>query len=208
MDWLTWGFVAVVLIFMAAKLLFERKMYKNSVYKVIYATFTEYRMRKKSIERMAESYQFQEKLGAHKIIFSVVDEKTYNPASFVTVLLESGCYIFGVCAKAPGDNAVTTCKMFYAQNIEAKLKGTVYDPKKLPVTYRLVVPDSMTDAPKRKNVIRREQLFEELQALHGAAKPVYSAEDVEHLFKIIAADVLKKENDSQLGTMLAQDATK
>lgn len=208
MDWFTWGFVALILVFMIAKLLFEHRMYKNSVYKVIYGTFTEYRMRKKSIERMSESYDFQRELGPHRIIYSVVDEKVYNPASFVTVFLESGCYIFGVCSKMPGDNAITTCKMFYTQNIEAKLKGSVYDPRKLPVTYLLVVPDSLKEVPKRKNLIRREQLFTQLKELHSAASPVYSGEDVEHLFKLVAADVLKKEEDSQLGTMLSQDATK
>ncbi len=205
-DWFTWGFVAMILVFMVIKVLYQRKMYKDSVYRVIYSAFTEYRVRRKSIEGMSESYLFRDTFGPHRIIYSVVDSKKYHPFSFITVFLNTGCYVFGVCTKTPDEKSLSVCWEFYEKNIQKKLKDTVYDPGKLPVTCKLIVPDAMTQVPEKDYIIRRSGLVECLRTLQSQRKAQYSAEDVEHLFKIVAAEVLKKEDDSRLGTMLTKDS--
>ena len=206
MDLFTWGFISIVLIFMGVKVFYEYRMYKNSVYKMIYSSFIEYRSRRKSIEGMSESYSFRETFGPHRIIFSALEDQKVNPASFMTVFLTSGCYVFGVCNKAPAASSMAHTKEFFAENVQKKLEGTVYGSGKIPVTYRLLLPDSLPGKlPRDKGVIRRQELMEELTRLHKQAPAAWSGEDVDHLFRTTAAQALKTEEESQLSTMLTKD---
>lgn len=206
MDLFTWGFISIVLIFMGAKVFYEFRMYKNSVYKMIYSSFIEYRSRRKSIEGMSESYNFRDAFGPHRIIFSALEDQKISPASFMTVFLTSGCYVFGICTKEPAANSIARTKEFFSENVQKKLEGTVYDSEKVPVTFRLLLPDSLPGKISRdKGVIRRQELMEELTRLHKEAPAVWSAEDVDHLFRTIAAQALKTEEESSLSSMLTKD---
>jgi hypothetical protein len=151
MDWLTWGLVFVLIVFFTARWVIEYRIYKNSVYKVIYENFTEYRIRKKSIEGMSESNVIKKMFGSGRLVYQVLDQRNLNPASFVVMILPGGFQIFGIAGKNKvGRDALKICGKFYAENVEKKLAQSVYAGKNIPVSFRVVLSDQENAAPAGK----------------------------------------------------------
>lgn len=192
MDPLAIGFAGVVATIMIAKWLLEFKMYRSSVYKMLYSGYTEYRMRRKSVRRMSESVAMQEQFGDCRLIFQVL-RSDYVPASFVTVILRSGCYVFGVTGSVPPrKDSLQVCHRFFQENIAKKLAGTPYQSEALPVAYTVVVPDSSNIA-QTGAIVKRGEMIEWLKQLDSAREKVLSAEDVQHIFSVVAKEALAQE---------------
>lgn len=192
MDPLAIGFVGVVAAIMTAKWLLEFKMYRSSVYKMLYSGFTEYRMRRKSVRRMSESAAMHEQFGDCRMIFQVLSSDCV-PASFVTVILCSGCYVLGVAGSAsPRKDSLQVCRRFFQENITEKLGGTPYQGRKLPVAYAVVVPDSSNIA-QTEHIVKRSNMIEWLKQLDSTREKVLSAEDVQHIFNVVAKEALVQE---------------
>ena len=194
MDPIALGFVGVVATIMIAKWLFEFKMFRNSIYKMLYSGYTEYRMRKKSVSRMSESVAMNEQFGDCRLIFQVLPSD-YVPASFVTVILRSGCYVFGITGGvAPRKDSLQVCRRFFQENIARKLEDTPYQGRKLPVAYAIVVPDS-SNITKTEYIIKRSDMITWLKQRDSACEKVLSAEDVQHIFSVLVKEALVKEQN-------------
>lgn len=205
MDLFTWGFVAVILVIVGGKWLFERKMYKNSVYKVLYSSFTEYRIRKKTVEGMSESYVLRDTFGGGRMIYQVLNDRQCNPSSFVTIFLESGCYVFGVSVTdKPAKDSLKICKSFFDQNIKKKLADSVYEKKEYPVHFYVVIPDK-SSFKEAAHVVKRQNILSVLQNEHTSGEKVFSQEDVKHLFSIVAKEALDNEEENKFATMLLKE---
>ncbi len=192
MDPFALGFVGVVAVIMAAKWLFEFKMYRSSVYKMLYSGYTEYRMRRKSVLRMSESVAMQARFGDCRLIFQVLPSDCV-PTSFVTVILRSGCYVFGVTGNAsPQRNSLQVCRRFFQENIAKKLADTRYRGEALPVAYALVVADSSNIA-QTEYIVKRGDMITWLGRLDSFREKVLSAEDVQHIFSVVAKEALAQE---------------
>jgi|GEM_PF-3344583 len=205
MDWLTWGLVFVLIVFFTARWVIEYRIYKNSVYKVLYENFTEYRIRKKSIEGMSESNVIKKMFGSGRLVYQVLDQRNLNPASFVVMILPGGFQIFGIAGKNKvGRDALKICGKFYAENVEKKLAQSVYAGKNIPVSCRMVLSDQ-ENAALPKNYVKRSGLLAEAKKTDEQNGKVLTAEDMEHIFRIIAKDALTEENDNRFGTILTKD---
>lgn len=197
MDILTIGFITVVILFMTCKFLFDLHMYRNSIYKVLYSGFTEYRMRKKSIEGMSQSYVLTEECGPNRMIYYVMEREHSVPSSFITIFLTSGCYLVSVKHNKNSDSFLEA-KEFEQQNIMSQLENTVYNSLKFPTTIIKVLTDSCEtnkkDAGKKnKLTIRREELLNTIKALHSRSEKVLTANDINGIFMTLAHDTIENE---------------
>jgi len=193
MDLLTYGFLSIVIISMATKWLFEWKMYRNSVYGVLYGTFTEYRMRKKTVIGMSESLKLCELFGPAKIIYHVLDSKQYKLTSFVTIFLNSGCYVIGISMKNMDNiKSVKTAEKFLRENIMNKLDKTIYLEQEIPTHIMLVVSDDETGS---SHIVKRCDLIETIKKIHDESKSALTQEDITHIFHLVAKEALKAEKD-------------
>jgi len=199
MEILTIGFVTIIIIFMLLKFLFELYMFKNSVYEVLYSSFTEYRMRKKSIEGISESFQLKEAFGPHRILYHI-DEKGHGTrAAYATVFLTSGCYTIAVNNETK--KVFSEVKAFMKQNIYDPLKNTVYD--SLPFQSSIFVissnhaVDNAASADKTKGfIVRREDLTSKIKELHNQRKNHLSRIDIDGIFYTLAQDSIESEKIS------------
>ena len=211
MDVFTWGFVAVILLLAAAKFLFDWRMYKNSVYPVFYAGYTEYRMRKKSVEGMSESYALKDDLGAHRLLYHALRDTSRSPNAFVTLFLTDGIYVCGVVTgQKPQKDALRICREFFAENVEKRLRElTLWREKPLPVTYRIVLPDKSAYA-ENTPCVKRAHLLAEIkklraEALRKGGGTGWSEAQLEQGFRAAAADALREEKASSLSFLLTKD---
>jgi len=199
MEILTIGFVTIIIVFMLLKFLFELCMYKNSVYEVLYSSFTEYRMRKKSIEGISESYQLKEVFGPHRILYHI-DEKGHGTrAAYATVFLTSGCYTIAVNNETK--NVFSEVKAFMKQNIYDPLKSTVYH--SLPLqTFIFVIStnnssDHTANFEKTKGfIVGRKDLISKIKELHNQKKSNLSKIDIDGIFYTLAQDSIESEKIS------------
>ena len=199
MEILTIGFITIIIIFMLLKFLFELYMYKNSVYEVLYSSFTEYRMRKKSIEGISESYQLKELFGPHRILYHI-DEKGYGKrAAYATVFLTSGCYTIAVNNETK--SVFSEVKTFMKQNIYDPLKSTVYQSLSFQ-TFIFVISsnnslDNAANFEKTKGfIIERKELISKIKELHNLKKNNLSRNDIDGIFYTLAQDSIESEKIS------------
>jgi hypothetical protein len=199
MEILTIGFITVIIIFMLFKFIFELYMYKNSVYEVLYSSFTEYRMRKKSIEGFSESYLLKEVFGPHRILYHI-DEKGHGTrAAYATVFLTSGCYTIAVNNKTK--KVFSEVKAFMKQSIYDPLKNTVYHALSFQ-TFIFVIRsnnsmDNASNAEKSKEfIIERKDLISKIKELHNQKKNHMSRIDIDGIFYTIAQDSIESEKIS------------
>ncbi len=195
MDILTIGFVTVIILFTVCKFLFDRHIYRNSIYQVLYSGFTEYRMRKKSIEGMSESCILTEEFGPHRMLYHVIEKKHAMPCAFVTIFLTSGCYILSI-DKNQNEKAFDEAKAFKEQNIIGQLEKTVYNTLKFPITMMRVLPDTYEikkKDSKKEWTIRRKDLFHFLKKLHSKSETVLSPNDINGIFMTLAHDTMEEE---------------
>lgn len=199
MEILTIGFVTVIIIFMLLKFLFELYMYKNSVYEVLYSSFTEYRMRRKSIEGISESYQLKEVFGPHRILYHI-DEKDYGKrAAYATVFLTSGCYTIAVNNETK--NVYSEVKNFMKLNIYDQLKNTVYQSLSLQTFIFVISPnhskDNAANGEKAKGfIVGRKDLISKIKELHDQKKNNLSRTDIDGIFYTLAQDSIDSEKIS------------
>jgi len=199
MEILTIGFITVIIIFMLFKFLFELYMYKNSVYEVLYSSFTEYRMRKKSIEGISESYRLKEVFGPHRILYHINEKGHGTRAAYATVFLTSGCYTIAVNNNTK--NVFSEVKAFMKENIYDPLKSTVY--QSLPFqTFIFVISsnqslDNSANFEKNKGfIVGREDLMGRIKELHNQKKNHMSRIDIDGIFYTIAQDRIESEKIS------------
>ena len=201
MDLLTYGFLSIVIIIMVTKWLFEWKMYKNSVYGILYSTFTEYRMRKKTVIGMSESMKLNELFGSSRIIYHVLDSKQNKLTSFVTIFLSSGCYVIGISMKNMVDkNSVKIVEKFLHENIMDKLDKTIYMEQEIPTHIILLVSDNELYGNNQEqigstHIIKRSEVIENIKEIHNASKSVLTQEDISHIFQLVAQEALKTEKE-------------
>lgn len=199
MEILTIGFISIIIIFMLFKFLFELYMYRNSVYEVLYSSFTEYRMRKKSIEGISESYLLKEAFGPHRIVYHI-DEKGYGTrAAYATVFLTSGCYTIAVNNETK--NVISEVKTFMKQNIFELLKGTVYHSLSIQ-TFIFIISsnnsmDNAANGEKTKGfIVERKDLISKIKEVHNDKKNNLSRIDIDGIFYTIAQDSIESEKIS------------
>lgn len=195
MDILTIGFITVIILFTICKFLFNLHMYRNSIYEVLYSGFTEYRMRKKSIEGMSESCILTEEFGPNRIIYHVIEKKYSMPAAFVTIFLTSGCYVIDVEKNQNGD-IFCDAKVFKEQNIVRRLEETIYNSLTFPITSITVLPDTCEikrKDSKNKITVRRKALFNTLKKLHNKSETVLTAKDINGIFMTLTHDTIEEE---------------
>lgn len=198
MDIFTIGFFAVFILFMAAKYSFGFYMYRKSIYKVLYSGFTEYRMRRKSIEGMSQSYVLKEEFGPNRIIYHVVDSKGAEPSAFVTVFLTSGCYIIKVLKKNEHKKSESDTVEFKQSFILNKLNGTIYQSLRLPVYIIQVLPDlkngkGRNQVNKTARTVPRSELLSILKELHAKSAKVLTEIDLNGIFMTLAHDAIENE---------------
>jgi hypothetical protein len=201
MDVITIGFISIVVIYMIGKFFFNLRMYRNSIYEVLYSGFTEYRMRMKSVEEMSESCVLTEKCGPNRIIYYVIEKEHSVPTAFVTIFLTSGCYILALKKKNENTDSFFEAKEFEKQNIASKLEDTVYKALEFPTTIITVLPDDSkagnTEVGKKnKQIVRRKVLIDTIKALHDKAEKVLTANDVNGMFMTLAHDTIENEKIS------------
>ncbi|MGB4588573.1 MAG: hypothetical protein WBI17_04980 [Clostridiaceae bacterium] len=198
MDILTIGFIIVLIIFMLVKFLFELYMYKNSVYEVLYSSFTEYRMRKKSIEGMSESYQLKEVFGPHRILYHINEKGNGARSAYATVFLTSGCYTIAVNNETK--NVFSEVKKFMNLNIEDQLKNTVYHSLSLQTNIFVISsnhPKLNATGEKTKGfVIERNELISKITEIHHQKKSNLSKIDIDGIFYTLAEDSIESEKVS------------
>lgn len=199
MDTLTIGFILAVVIFMLIKLLFELYMYKNSMYEILYSSFTEYRMRKKSIEGMSESYLLKEVFGPHRILYHILQQGHSAGRAFATVILTSGCYTIAVNSERK--NIMVEVKSFMRQHITDQLKNTVYQSVSFQSDIFVIrsngAKDSAVDGEKSKgHLISRKDLLGEMEKRHHLKKHSLSKVDIDGIFYTLAQDSIDNETVS------------
>jgi len=200
MDILTIGFITVVVFFMALKVLFEWRMYRNSIYQVLYSGFIEYRMRKKSIEGMSQSYALKEEFGPHRIIYYIIDKGNTSASAFVIIFLTSGCYLISIKKDVKSDMFLEA-KEFQKQNITGKLKDTVYKSLEFPTTIITVLPDSYKGGIQDANVkneltVHRKELLGTIKELYRKSEKVLTSNDINGIFRALANDAIEDEKIS------------
>lgn len=201
MESLTLGFVTVVICGMIAKYIMQYKIYKSSIYSVLYGTFTEFRIRKKSIDKMSESIKINEKFGKAKIIYKVLDNKNYKPDSYVILILQSGFYIIGI-SRTDKINKIffDTINQFANQHIKDMLVGTVYENENLTMQMLLLTPENVclknNKLPKQYYIVNRKNLIENISIIDKQYSGNMTTEDINHIYQILARDMLEDEKES------------
>lgn len=202
MDIFTIGFLAVVILYMILKYLYGFYMFRNSIYKVLYSGFTEYRMRRKSIEGMSESYVLKKQFGINRIIYHILAKKSSVPSAFVTIFLTSGCYIINMLKGHENENLSVDAEKFKQNYIMNQINESVYKSMTIPMTMMTVLPDHYDMAPKLvgkkdKLTIRRKELIDTLIGIHEKSEKIITSKDVYGIFMVLAHDSIESEkNDS------------
>ncbi len=196
MDTFTIGFLAVVILFMAGKFLFGFYMYRKSIYKVLYSGFTEYRMRRKSIEGMSESYVLKEQFGPGRMIYHVLEKKDSMPSAYIAIFLTSGGYIVKVLKENKNTNLLIEAEEFKQKYIMKKL--SVFKSLHLPTAIIAVLPDSIEEAriyPGKKDIltVQRKELLNTIKELHEKSAKILTADEVYGIFMALAHDAIENE---------------
>lgn len=196
MDQLTLGFITIIILFMVVKLLVERYLYKSSVYEVLYSGFTEYRMRKKSIEGMSESFALKEGFGPHRILYHVQGKGR----AYATLFLPSGCYV--IVVRKDGKTSGTEVKTFIQENLLDPLKDTVF--QSLSLKPKVIFLQTGPGTEKRTNgeepkgrALRKKDLLRKLKELHALSTAHLSKAEIDGIYYSLAQESIDAEKPSE-----------
>lgn len=193
MDILTVGFITAIILLTISKLLFNLYIYKNSIYEVIYSGFTEYRVRKRSIEGMSESYILTKEFGTNRIVYYMIEKRYFKQSVFVVIILTSGCYVI-VVEESQKEGAGCEIKANNKQSIICDLKNISHNLLSFPIITITVLSD--TNEIKNKDnkneiTIRKKYLFRTLKKLHDKSKIVLTEENINSIFMTLTHDIIK-----------------
>ncbi len=203
MEGFTLGFLGIVVFSMLTKWMMEWKIYKKSIYSLIYSNFTEFRMKRKSINKMSESMKLNEIFGTARLLYHVLKNRKYKPYSYVTILLESGFYVIGISQSSKISNGLFhNINSFVKENITIQLKNTIYENKSVPVHILLLTSESKQIASKavliERNIVNRVNLLDVIYNIHNITNKTLTKEDINHIYQILAKEALNEENSFAL----------
>lgn len=200
MDQLTLGFITIIILFMVIKLLVERYLYKSSVYEVLYSGFTEYRMRRKSIEGMSESFTLKEGFGPHRILYHVQGKGMNDRRAYVTLFLPSGCYV--IVVRKDGKISGTEVKTFIQENLLDPLKDTVFHslslkPKVILLQTGPGAEKSTTGEEPKGRALRKKDLLRKLKDLHASSDAHLTKAEIDGIYYSLAQESIDAEKPSE-----------
>lgn len=201
MDQLTIGFITIIIVFMTMKFFVERYLYKRSIYEAFYSGFTEYRMRKKSIEGMSESYTLKELFGAHRILYQVKRNAKNDVYAYATLFLSSGCYVTVV--RKNGKVSGSEVRSFIMENLSGPLKGTAFN--SIAVKPKVLVLRTEVDAKKasfkegqNSPHVSKKNLLQKIKEMHDTASSQLSKAEIDGMFYSIAQASIDEEKQSEM----------
>lgn len=91
------GFLIVTITVFSYKTILSVYNWKHSFYKVLYANYFEYWLRRKKLERLSVSFKLDAVFGSHRIMYQLVSHGESHPyQAYIIIILETGVYLLQV----------------------------------------------------------------------------------------------------------------